>query len=198
MLGPRFGGVNFPGPLTVDPHAGPAAVCFADQGARAYVADRGHHLVTELNLTTTASGVADVALDHASVVAPTPTAVAFVNGSIFVAHELPGTLSILDSQTLGLIASVATGPRPVTMATDGNLVFVGCAGDDTLRAYDANGQEVGKLALPSGPVAIASVPGAKSVYVVLADDTLLHCQLDDNDDPDWADSRPVPARRAPS
>lgn len=159
------------------PQAEPAAVCFSADGTRLFVADHGGARVTGFSLTATpANAFPRLTLDHAAAVAPTPRAVAFGGGSLYLAHELPGTISALDPATLALTGSIATGPQPVIMAADAGRLFVGCAGDNTLRAYDVttNLQVGASLTLPGKPLALAVVPGGTDIYLVIDGDRFCH------------------------
>lgn len=163
--------------LTVQPQADPVGVAVSPDGSHAYVVDRGTHRVSAFTLGGASAGAFPaIAPGPVSAVAPTPSAVAGAAAHVYVAHELTATISVLDPVTLALSASATTGPRPTVLAADGNRVFVGCAGDSSLRAIDTGtGQEVGKLVLPAIPLAIAPVPGGSVVYVVIAGDRF--CQV---------------------
>jgi hypothetical protein len=64
----------------------------------------------------------------------------------------------------------------VAIAADGTSLFVGCAGDTTLREYDTGtNQQVASLSLPGVPQSIAPVPGGASLYVVIDGDRF--CQV---------------------
>lgn len=162
---------------TVDPTAQPAAVCFAADGSRGYVIGPGSQRVTSCTLTAAApTAFPQVTLDRSAAVPATPTALAIAGGQLYVAHELPGTISVLDPLTLTASASITTGPRPVAIAADGSALFVGCAGDSTLREYDTStNQQVASLTLPGSPRSVAPVPGGIAVYVVLSGDQF--CQV---------------------
>lgn len=177
VLGPAEVAVDGSIQVSAVPQAEPTAVCFSADGARAFVADHGSAQVTGFSLTANpASAFPQITLEHAAAVAPTPRAVAFGGGSLYVAHELPGTISVLDPGTLALSTSIATGPQPAVMAVDGNRVFVGCVGDNTLRAYDvATNLQAGTLNLPGKPLAIAAVPGGTEIFVVIDGDRF--CQV---------------------
>jgi len=162
----------------VDPSAQPAAVCFSADGGRAYVSDRGNQRVTSFTVTASpANAFPQLTLDQSGVVAATPGAVAFAGGRLYVAHELPGVISVLDPVTLEPGAPIPTGARPVAMAADGASLFVGCAGDSTLREYSTGtGQQAASLLLPGVPRSIALAPGGTSLYVVI--DGNRFCQVD--------------------
>jgi hypothetical protein len=162
---------------SVDPSASPSAVCFSADGTRGYVSGAGGQQVTSFSLAASpAAAFPQLTLDTSSAVPDTPGAIAYADGHLYVAHELPGVISMLDPATLQAGLTIATGARPVVMATDGTSVFVGCAGDSTLRAYDAGtNQQVASLTLPGVPRSIAPVPGGTSVYVVLDGDRF--CQV---------------------
>jgi hypothetical protein len=162
---------------SVDPSASPSAVCFSADGTRGYVSGAGGQQVTSFSLAASpAAAFPQLTLDTSSAVPDTPGAIAYADGHLYVAHELPGVISVLDPATLQAGLTIATGARPVVMATDGTSVFVGCAGDSTLRAYDAGtNQQVASLTLPGVPRSIAPVPGGTSVYVVLDGDRF--CQV---------------------
>ena len=156
-------------PATVGPSAQPSAACFSADGGRAYVSGRGSQRVTSFTLTASpAAAFPQLTLDLSTVVPDTPGAIAFAGGSLYVAHELPGVISVLDPVTLLAGAPITTGARPVALAADGTSLFAGCAGDSTLREYDVTThQQVASLTLPGAPRSIAPVPGGASVYVVI-------------------------------
>lgn len=162
---------------TVDPSANPSAVCFSADGTRGYVSGSGGQRVTSFSVTaSSAAALPQLTLDISSVVPDTPRAIAFAGGHLYVAHELPGVISVLDPATLQAGTPIATGARPVAMGADGTSLFVGCAGDSTLRAYDTStNQQVAHLNLPGVPRSIAPVPGGTSVYVVIDGDRF--CQV---------------------
>ncbi len=164
-------------PATVNPSAQPSAVCFSADGGRGYVSGPGSQQVTSFTVTaSSAAAFPQLALDRSRVVPDTPGAIAFAGASVYVAHELPGVISALDPVTLLAGAPITTGARPVAMAADGTSLFVGCAGDSTLREYDVTtNQQVASLTLPGAPRSIAPVPGGTSVYVVIAGDRF--CQV---------------------
>jgi hypothetical protein len=162
---------------SVDPSASPSAVCFSADGTRGYVSGSVGERVTSFSLAASPAGAfPQLTLDTSSAVPDTPGAIAFAGGHLYVAHELPGVISVLDPATLQAGPPIATGARPVAMAADGTSLFVGCAGDSTLRAYDVGtNQQVASLNLPGVPRSIAPVPGGTSVYVVLDGDRF--CQV---------------------
>jgi hypothetical protein len=162
---------------SVDPSASPSAVCFSADGTRGYVSGSGGQRVTSFTLAaSSAAAFPQLTLDTSSAVPDTPGAIAFADGHLYVAHELPGVISVLDPATLQAGPPITTGARPVAMAADGTSLFVGCVGDSTLRAYDATtNQQVASLNLPGVPQSIAPVPGGTSVYVVLDGDRF--CQV---------------------
>ena len=163
---------------SVEPSASPSAVCFSADGTRGYVSGSGGQRVTSFSLAaSSAAAFPQLTLDTSSAVPDTPDAIAFAGGHLYVAHTLPGVISVLDPATLQAGPPITTGARPVAMAADGTSLFVGCAGDSTLRAYDATttNQQVASLTLPGVPRSIAPVPGGTSVYVVLDGDRF--CQV---------------------
>lgn len=164
-------------PATAGPSAQPSAVCFAADGSRAYVTGAGSQRVTSFTVAASPpAAFPQLALDVSAAVPDTPGAIAFAGASVYVAHERPGLISVLDPATLATGAPIVTGAGPVAMAADGTSLFVGCAGDSTLREYDAGtGQQVASLNLPGAPRSVAPVPGGNSVYVVIAGDRF--CQV---------------------
>jgi Concanavalin A-like lectin/glucanases superfamily len=164
-------------PATVDPSAQPSAVCFSADGSRCYASGRGGPRVTSFTVTASpATAFPQLTLDRSSVVPATPGAIAFAGGNVYVAYELPGIISMLDPITLTASAPIATGARPVIIAADGASLFVGCAGDSTLREYDVGtNQQVASLNLPGVPRSIAPIPGGTSLYVVIDGDRF--CQI---------------------
>lgn len=169
VVGPRQVREGNSAAISVEPQAAPAGVCFAANGARAYVTDGGNHRVTSVTVVATPpNAVPRIAFERSASVGPSPGAIAFGGGRVYVAHELSATLSVLDAVTLATGTSIPTGPRPVTMAADANDLFVGCAGDSTLRGYSVTtNQSTATLALPAAPIAIAPIPGGSSLYVVI-------------------------------
>jgi hypothetical protein len=161
----------------VYPAAQPSAVCFAADGSRCYVSGPGGQRVTSFTLTASpVTAFPKLKLDRSSAVPATPRAITFAGGQVYVAHELPGLISVLDPVTLAAAAPIATGPRPVAIAADGTSLFVGCAGDTTLREYDiGTSQQVASLSLPGAPRSIAPIPGGTAVYVVIDGDRF--CQV---------------------
>jgi DNA-binding beta-propeller fold protein YncE len=177
VTGPGEVQVGQPVPAAVNPSAEPSAVCFSADGKRAYVSDRGNQRVTSFDLTAaSAAAVPELTLDQSGLVPAGPGAIAFAGGRVYVAHELPGVISVLDPVTLAAGSPITTGARPIVMAADGATLFVGCAGDSTLRAYDtSSNQQVASLVLPGVPRSIAPVPGGTSLYVVIDHDRF--CQV---------------------
>jgi DNA-binding beta-propeller fold protein YncE len=163
---------------SVDPSAQPSAVCFSADGGHAYVSARGSQRVTSFTLTASStSALPQLTLDQSSPVSATPVAIAFADGNVYVAQEVPGTLSVLDAITLRAGPPITTGASPVAMAADGTTLFVGCAGDNTLRIYDtALNKQGASVVLPGAPRSIAPVPGRNSLYVVIDGDRF--CQVD--------------------
>jgi DNA-binding beta-propeller fold protein YncE len=164
--------------VAVVPQAQPIGVCFSADGARAYVADHESARVTGLRLTANPpTAFPQLRVEHTAAVPVTPRAVAFGGGNLYVAREFPGTISVLDPVTLAPSNMITTGSQPTAMAADGDRLFVGCAGDKTLRAYDvASNLQVGSsLNLPDQPLAIAPVPGGTDLFVVIAGDRF--CQV---------------------
>jgi Concanavalin A-like lectin/glucanases superfamily len=159
------------------PSAQPSAVCFSADGSRGYISDSGNHRVTSFTMTADPAGAfPQLALDQSGIVPATPGAISFAGSSVYVAQELPGVISVLDPVTLAPGPAIATGAQPVAMAADGTAVFVGCAGDSTLREYDAGTQQqVASLVLPGVPRSVTPVPGGASLYVVIDGDRL--CQV---------------------
>jgi DNA-binding beta-propeller fold protein YncE len=178
VLGPAEVRVGQAVTVSVDPQAAPAGVAFAPDGTRAYVTDRGSARVTALTLTASGPGaVPDLALERSARVLATPGAAAVAAGKVYVAQELPALISVLDAPTLATTSLMKTGPRPAAMAAAGSRLFVACAGDRTLRAYDTGTQQqLGNVVLPDVPRWIAVVPGGASLYVVLDGDRF--CQVD--------------------
>jgi DNA-binding beta-propeller fold protein YncE len=178
IVGPDEVAVGQQVSLSVQPQADPSAVALSDDGTRGYVCDRASARVTALGLTASAPGqFATLTLNGSARVLATPVAVALAGGRLFVAQDLPGVVSVLDPVTLAAVATpIATGKRPVALATAGTRLFVGCAGDRTLRAYDATtGAPLGSAVLPDVPLALAMVPGGATLYAVLAGDRF--CQI---------------------
>jgi DNA-binding beta-propeller fold protein YncE len=170
VTGPAEVAVGAPVTVSVAPAADPAAVTFGPDGSRAYVADRGSARVTAFTVAAGApSTFPGLALDRSARVLATPAALAVAAGHLYVAHELPGVVSVLDPVTLAAGTPISTGPRPVALATAGTRLFVGCAGDRTVRAYDTGtGAPLGTGTLPDVPLALAVVPGGSTLYAVLA------------------------------
>ena len=165
--------------VLVQPQADPAAVALTADGTRGYVCDRASARVTTLGLTSSPPGQFPTLTLTGSVRVPaTPAALALAGGRLFVAHHLPGLVSVLDPVTLAAAATpIATGPHPVALAAAGTRLFVGCAGDRTMRAYDAGtGAPLGSAALPAAPLALAVVPGGTTLYAVVAGDRF--CRID--------------------
>jgi Concanavalin A-like lectin/glucanases superfamily len=158
--------------LTAEPQAASAAVCLSTDGGRAFISEPGNHRVAAVTVAAASPGAVPLlTFERSSPVAASPGALAFAAGQLFAAHELPGVISVLDPVTLASTASIATGPRPVTMATDGERLYVGCAGDSTLRAYDlASHQLIGIVVLADAPQAIAVTPTSEFIYVLLSGD----------------------------
>ena len=163
--------------VSVDPSAQPTAVCLSADGSRGYLSVSGNQRVTSFTLAASPAGAfPQLALGQPAAVMATPGAIAFAGGNVYVAQELPGVISVLDPVTLAPGAPIATGARPVVMAADGTTLFVGCAGDSTLRAYDTGTQQqVGSVVLPGVPRSIAPIPGGTFLYVVIDGDRF--CQL---------------------
>lgn len=161
----------------VDPSARPSAVCFSADGSRVYVSGPGGQRVTSFTMMASPpTALPQLTLDRSAVVPATAGAITFAVGQVYVAHEFLGVISVLDPVTLAASASIVTGPRPVTIAADGTSLFVGCAGDSTLREYDTGTrQQVASLVLPGAPRSIAPVPGGTAVYVVIGGDRF--CQV---------------------
>ncbi|MGD0247105.1 MAG: LamG-like jellyroll fold domain-containing protein, partial [Streptosporangiaceae bacterium] len=178
-------GVDAPGEMqmgesaavSVTPAAQPSAVCFSADGSRGYISDPGNQRVTSFTLAASpANAFPQLVLDQSAVVPATPGPISFAGSSVYVAQELPGVVSVLDPVTLAPSAPIATGPKPAVMTADDTTLFVGCAGDSTVRAYDAGtGQQVASVTLPGVPLSIAPVPGGTSLYVVI--DGNRFCQL---------------------
>ena len=86
---------------SVDPSASPSAVCFSADGTRGYVSGSGGQRVTSFTLAASSAAVfPQLTLDTSSAVPDTPGAIAFAGGHLYVAHELPGVISVLDPATL--------------------------------------------------------------------------------------------------
>lgn len=169
-------------PISVDPQAVPSGVCFSSDGARAYVSDQMSSRITSFTLAANpANAFPQIALDRSAAVMPDPVAIAFADGHLYVAHRGLGMISVLDPATLATVTSFAAGTHPVTLAADGNRLFVGCEGtmaptSITLGAYDTqNNQQVGSLVLPAAPISIAPIPGGTSLYVAIAGNRI--CQV---------------------
>ena len=158
--------------LTADPQAAPAALVLSTDGARAFISEPGNHRVAAVSVAASSPGAVPLlTFERSSPVAAFPGALAFAAGQLFVAHELPGVISVLDPVTLASTASIVTGPLPVTMATDGERLYVGCAGDSTLRAYDlASHQLAGIAGLADAPQAMAVNSTSEFIYVLLPGD----------------------------
>jgi sugar lactone lactonase YvrE len=170
VVGPAEVPVGAPVTVSVSPQADPSAVLLSADGSRAYVADRASARVTAFAVTASPPGTFPaLTLARSARVAATPAALAVAAGHLYVAQELPGVISVLDPATLAAGAPISTGPRPVALATAGTRLFVACAGDNTLRAYDTGtGAQVASGVLPDVPLSLAVVPGGSTLYAVLA------------------------------
>ncbi|GAA5033349.1 LamG-like jellyroll fold domain-containing protein [Actinopolymorpha pittospori] len=178
VTGPAEVAVGTAVTASASPQADPSAVAFAADGSRAYVANRASARVTALTLAGTATAFPALTLDRSAWVQATPVALAFAAGKLYVAHELPGTVSVLDPVTLAPTGTqISTGPQPVALATAGTRLFVGCAGDRTIRAYDTGtGAQVATGTVPDTPLSLAVVPGGSTLYAVLAGNRF--CRVD--------------------
>jgi len=177
VLGPSEVMVGNAAAVQVSPAMSALALCLSADGGRAYVTGPGGSRVTSFTLIASAPNVLPkLAFDHSEPVPPSVTAIAFGGGHVFVSHQLPGTISVLDPATLAPSPAFATGPQPSVMVADGNQLFVGCIGDNTLRAYDVQtNQQLGSVVLPGTPLSIAPIPGGAAVYVVITGDRF--CQV---------------------
>ncbi|WEO99768.1 LamG-like jellyroll fold domain-containing protein [Streptomyces sp. FXJ1.172] len=164
--------------VAIEPRTDPVAVCLSDDGGRAYIADSGTHRVASFTVSAAATNaVPRLAPDGSAAVAAFPRVLVFAAGQLFVVHDQSPVVSVLDPVTLATTALITTGPRPITLATDGDRLFVGCAGDSTLRAYDVHSHaQTGGLNLPNVPVSIAVTARNPSLYVLLGQDEF--CQVD--------------------
>jgi DNA-binding beta-propeller fold protein YncE len=178
VVGPAEVPAGQPVTVSVSPQADPAAVALSADGARAYVADRASARVTAFALTASPpTAFPTLALDRSVRVQATPVALAVAGGRLYVAHELPAVVSVLDAVTLTPGAPIATGPRPVALATAGTRLFVGCAGDRTLRAHDTGtGAQLGSVVLADVPLSLTVAPGGSKLYAVIAGDRF--CEVD--------------------
>ncbi|WP_428338695.1 LamG-like jellyroll fold domain-containing protein [Mycobacterium sp.] len=169
-------------PIAVEPQAAPIGVCFSSDGARAYVAEQSSSRISSFTLTASpANAFPQIVADSSAAVLPDPVAIAVAGGHLYVVHRELGVIAVLDPTTLATATSFAAGARPITLAADGDRLFVGCAGTTvptsiTLGAYDtqSNGQ-VGSLVLPAIPTCIAPIPGGTALYVATVDNRI--CQV---------------------
>ncbi|MFI9328832.1 hypothetical protein ACIGZJ_14940 [Kitasatospora sp. NPDC052868] len=178
VRGPSELAVGEQAKVTVEPHAAPVDACFTPDGARALLADRGSHRVAAF---TVAADEADafprLRFDRAAPVAPFPGPLALAGGRLYVAHELAGSVSVLDPVTLAAVAPAITGPRPVAVGTDGNRLFVAYAGEPSLRAYDPQTQQQAGAALPLPGVPLGLAVSANSPALVVLLDGGRFCRV---------------------
>ncbi|GKQ37937.1 LamG-like jellyroll fold domain-containing protein [Streptomyces sp. A012304] len=155
--------------VTADPHAEAVDACFSQDGGHLHLSDAGSHRVTTFTVAADPpGGFPTLTFARSAPVTPFPGPLTLAGGRLYVAHELPGRVSVLDPATLAPAAPAITGPRPVALTTDGNRLFVAYAGDRTLRAYDPLTQrETGTLTLPGVPRALDTGTGAAALAVLL-------------------------------
>ncbi|MFF1867658.1 LamG-like jellyroll fold domain-containing protein [Kitasatospora herbaricolor] len=173
VSGPAELRVGESAPVGVEPAAEPVAACFADDGARVYLAEPGTHRVTAFHVTADApTSFPRLTRAASRVVAPFPGALAFGAERLFVAHEEVGEelgqVSVLDPVTLAAAGPAISGPRPVALATDHDRLYVAYRGDRTVRAYElSTGREQAHRTLPGRPRSMVSAARGTSLYVVL-------------------------------
>ncbi|HVL06270.1 MAG TPA: beta-propeller fold lactonase family protein [Acidimicrobiales bacterium] len=90
----------------------------------------------------------------------------------YVANQLSDTVSVIDTATNSVVATVAVGAGPSGVAArpDGSRVYVANATDDTISVIDtATNTVVATVAVGDAPVGVAVRPDGSRVYVTNAD-----------------------------
>ena len=135
--------------VNAEPAAQPSAVCFSADGSRAYVAARGQR-VTSFTLTASpASAFPQLTLDRSVPLRPRrgPSPSLAARSTWHMSCPAPSPSSTPPRWRL---PAHRHRPQRAVLVADGNRVFVGCIGDNTLRAIDiATHQQVGTLCLPA-------------------------------------------------
>ncbi|MFE5518400.1 LamG-like jellyroll fold domain-containing protein [Streptomyces virginiae] len=170
VRGPRELTVGNSAAVGVAPSAKPSAACFSSDGRYVFLADPGTHRVIPLSVTAPSPGdFPRVALGASRRVAPFPHALAFGGGHLFVAHLHRDRISVLLPETLAdAPLPEISCPGPSALAADADRLYVGCRGDNTLRAFAlSTGQPAAPLALPAAPRSLAVAAGSPSLYVLV-------------------------------
>lgn len=151
--------------------SGPSAVVLNPAGTRAYVLHPGSSSSQLTIINTETHGIAGT--------------IVFANRAerlemsadgtrLFVSHPLANFVSVVNTGTLGVVATVGANPAPYGMAYDRNLdrLYVVSAGNNTVTVIDAaNHTAVSSLALPgcANPRNIAVNPPGTRLFVTCQD-----------------------------
>lgn len=136
----------------------PNGVAVTPDGTRLYVANQGSNVVTVHN--TSGGVLATIAGFDA------PNAVALANGKAFVTNGNGGSLSIIDTNSNSIVATVATGnlPTGVAITTDGTQALVANQYSNSVSQVSTSTNSLTRTVGNVGiyPTVVAMVPGAVS------------------------------------
>lgn len=151
---------------------GPSAVILNPSGTRAYVLHPGSGASSQLSIINTETmGTAGTIVFASRAERLEMSA----DGTrLFVSHPLANAVSVVNTGTLGVVATVGANPGPYGMAYDRNLdrLYVVSAGNNTVTVINAaNHTAVSSLALPGclNPRNVAVNPQGTRLFVTCQD-----------------------------
>ncbi|MEP7360818.1 MAG: adenylate/guanylate cyclase domain-containing protein [Chloroflexota bacterium] len=143
--------------IDLGPGAFPSGAALAD--GVLWIGNAGTSTLTRIDAATASVAVAAIALRSV------PGAVAAGPGVVWVAATSSDAILRLDPQTNNVAQTIAVGDQPISIAADGDTVWVGCAGAQAVWHLSRDGEQLAMIDVRGVPTSI--VVAGNHVYVTV-------------------------------